>query len=269
MTEIRHAAGLAYREAGPADGAPVLMLHGFPESSYMWRALLTAVGDAGWRAIAPDFPGYGDSPADPPGTWERHVEALERFVAELELGPVVLVAHDWGGLIGLRWACDHPGAARALVVAGSGFFADGQWHGLASALREPGTGEQTIELFTPEALGATLQTLSSGIDDAAVGEYAKVLGDPLRRAGVLELYRSGDFEKLEPYAGRLAALGLPALLVWGAKDESAPVAGAQRFVRELDGARLEVLDDAGHFVFEDAPAETSAAVVAFLSGLGE
>ncbi len=79
MADLRTQDGIAYREAGPEDGPPVLLLHGFPESSYMWRDLLPALAGAGCRAIAPDFPGYGDSPADPPGTWERHVEALERF----------------------------------------------------------------------------------------------------------------------------------------------------------------------------------------------
>ena len=67
--------GIAYREAGPADGPAVLMLHGYPESSFMWRAPLAAVAEAGWHGVAPDLPGFGDSPPDPPGTWEHHVEA--------------------------------------------------------------------------------------------------------------------------------------------------------------------------------------------------
>jgi haloalkane dehalogenase len=73
------ATGLAYTEAGPADGPVALLLHGYPESSYMWRHLLPALATAGWRAVAPDLAGFGDSPPDPPGTWERHVEAVERF----------------------------------------------------------------------------------------------------------------------------------------------------------------------------------------------
>ena len=54
------------------------------------------------------------------------------------------VIHDWGGLIGLRWACEHPDAVEALVISSTGFFPDGKWHGMAKALREPGTGEQMI-----------------------------------------------------------------------------------------------------------------------------
>ncbi len=102
----------------------------------MWRAALVAVADAGWRGVAPDLPGFGDSPPDPPGTWERHVEAVERLRAGLGLGEVALVMHDWGALIGLRWACEHPGAVRALVISSSGFFPDGKWHGMARGLRD-------------------------------------------------------------------------------------------------------------------------------------
>jgi pimeloyl-ACP methyl ester carboxylesterase len=63
------AAGLFYREAGSADAPVVLLLHGYPESSFMWSGVMPAVADAGWRAVAPDFAGYGDSEPDPPGTW--------------------------------------------------------------------------------------------------------------------------------------------------------------------------------------------------------
>src|SRR5947209_3634402 len=95
---MKRAAGLAYREEGPEDGRAVLLVHGFPESSYMWRDAMPALGAAGWRALAPDLPGYGDSDPDPPGTWEHHVDAIERFVSELDPGPVALVTHDWGVL---------------------------------------------------------------------------------------------------------------------------------------------------------------------------
>jgi haloalkane dehalogenase len=77
------AAELFYREAGSAGAPVVLLLHGFPESSFMWSDAMPAIADAGWRAVAPDFAGYGDSEPDPPATWERHVEALERFRREL------------------------------------------------------------------------------------------------------------------------------------------------------------------------------------------
>ena len=96
---VRVAGGLAYREAGPAEGPVALLLHGYPESSYMWRDLMPALARAGWRALAPDLAGFGDSEPDPPGTWERHTQSIERFRSELGLERCVPVVHDWGGLI--------------------------------------------------------------------------------------------------------------------------------------------------------------------------
>lgn len=261
------AAHLAYRESGPKDGPVALLLHGFPESSYMWRSLLAELAEDGWHGVAPDFAGYGDSPPDPPGTWSRQVDALARFVEELDLRDVVLVVHDWGGLIGLRWACDHAERVRALVISGTGFFPDGRWHGMAEALRAPGTGEQLVESLTPESFGQLLAQSATGIDSDASTEYAKCLATPAHRRGLLELYRSGDFSELLPYEGRLAALDVPSLIVWGGEDAFAPVGGAHRLHRELGRSELAVLDGVGHFLWEDAPAASDAAVRRFLAPL--
>jgi haloalkane dehalogenase len=255
---------LRHREAGPADGPVALLLHGYPESSYMWRHLIGELAAEGWRAIAPDFAGYGDSEVDRPATWTSHVEAVERFRTELGLEDVVLIVHDWGSLIGLRWACDHPGVARGLVISDGGFFPDGRWHGLAQAMRTPETGEEVIRGMTQEGLLGLLGSVSKGIDEAAVADYWKAFSDDERRLAQLDLYRSGDFSELAAYEGQLAALALPTLLVWGEHDEFAPVAGAHRFQRELADTQLAVIEGTGHFVWEDEPAETSAAVLGFL-----
>ena len=82
-----------------------------------------------------------------------------------------------------------------------------------------------------------LGAVSRGIDAEAADEYFKAFADEPRRRGQLELYRSGDFAKLEPTQGRLAALGVPFLALWGEDDPFAPVAGAQRFADEIPGAR--------------------------------
>src|SRR3954470_2966240 len=108
---------LAFREAGDADAPVALMVHGYPNSSYLFRNVMPAVAEAGWRAAAPDLPGFGDTPLDGSrGTWEGPLEALREFVAAERLAPVALVAHDWGGLIGLRWAVEQPDAVSALVL---------------------------------------------------------------------------------------------------------------------------------------------------------
>jgi haloalkane dehalogenase len=266
VTDIDHAAGLAYRSAGEGDDV-VLFVHGVPESSYMWRDAMAATADAGWRAIAPDLAGFGDSEPDPPGTWERQIEALDRFVNELGTGPVVLVTHDWGVMIGLRWACDHPGAARALVISDGGFFADRRWHDMANVMRTPGDGEELMRNVTPELMAATLRSLCTGMTDEALAEYWKCYSDENRRQGILDLYRSGDFDKLEPYEGKLAALGLPALILWGENDNFASPKMAARFHEQLAGSRVDVVPDAGHFVWEDAPERTTGALVEFLRAL--
>ena len=255
---------LAFREAGPPEGRTVLFVHGYPESSYMWRHALEAVGAAGWHGIAPDLAGYGDSPPDPPGTWERHCQELELFVREHALSPVVVVTHDWGVLIGLRWACDHPADVAGLVISDGGFFADQRYNGLAESLRTPGQGEELVEGYTRDGLGALLQSVSTGIDDAAVDEYWKGAADPVRRRGHLELYRSGDFEKLAPYEGALARLAVPTLVVWGGQDRFSSSRHAARYAEEIEGCEIEVLPDAGHFVWEDEPELTSERLVRFL-----
>jgi haloalkane dehalogenase len=262
---VSSAGGLAYREAGPADGRVALLLHGFPESSYMWREPLRTLAGAGWRGLAPDLAGFGDSPPDPPGTWERQVAALERFRQTLGVERCVPVMHDWGGLIGLRWACDHPGAIDALVISSSGFFPDGKWHGMAQAMRTPEVGEQALGGLDREGFGGLLRATNPGFTEDELDEYWKGLADDSRRRNALELYRSGDFDKLAGY--RLADLDVPVLLIWGANDEFAPIAGAHRFQRELADTELVAIEDAGHFVWDEQPQRCAAVLSAFLARL--
>jgi haloalkane dehalogenase len=266
---VKRVGSIAYREALPSEPAPgaptALLVHGYPESSYMWRATLSALARAGIRAIAIDLPGFGDSEPDPPGTWERHVAALERFHGELGLERVALVAHDWGVMIGLRWACDHPDRASAIVVADGGFFADLHWHGMGDAMRTPGDGERLIDAFQRDGFDALMRSQSAAIDDAALDEYWKGFADETRRHAHLDLYRSGDFDKLAPYEGGVAALGVPTLVMWGAGDRFSSPRLAQRFCDEIPGARLKLFDDAGHFLFDDEPLAAAEAVAAFVA----
>jgi haloalkane dehalogenase len=257
---------LSYLEAGPDGDArgTLLCVHGYPESGHMWAPLVERAAQAGWKALAPDLPGYGDSPPDPPHTWQRMVDAVECFHDERVGGGVALCVHDWGGLIGLRWACEHPEHVRALVISATGFFPDGKWHGLARAMRAEGEGEQIVDGTTRQAFGQMLAAVAPGISERSCDEYYKAYADPQRRRGQLELYRSGDFEKLAPYEGRIAALDVPTLLLWGEDDFAAPVAGAHRFQRDIPGAELVVLDGTGHFVVEDAPERYAEALAGFL-----
>ena len=256
---------LAFREAGPADGRVALMVHGFPESSYMWEGVMPAVADAGWRAVAPDLAGFGDSALDPPGTSERQVDALERFRRTLGIERCALVVHDWGGLIGLRWACEHPEAVDGLVISSSGFFPDGKWHGMAQAMRTPEVGEQALGGLDREGFGGLLRSTHPGFTDEELDEYWKGLADDARKRNALELYRSGDFEKLAGY--RLADVDVPVQLIWGANDEFARIASAHRLEHELADTELVVLEDAGHFIWDERPDACGAALTAFLERL--
>lgn len=256
---------LVYRESLPVEEpkGTVLCVHGWPETSYMWRDQLEAVADAGWQAVAPDLPGYGDSPlGELRGTWTDHVGALDEFHREQELGEVVLVMHDWGGLIGLRWACEHPDLVRAMVISNSGFFPDGRWHGLADVMRTPDQGEAFIDGVDREGFGAMLRSVSPGMDERALDEYFKAYESEERRRGMLSLYRSGEFSEIESYD--LTTVKAPALILWGADDPFAPVAGAHRFDHELDDTSLVVVEGAGHFVYDDEPERCSREIVSFL-----
>jgi haloalkane dehalogenase len=175
------------------------------------------------------------------------------------------VTHDWGVMIGLRWACDHPGAASALAISDGGFFSDRRWHDLTNAMRTPGDGEQLIRAYTREGFAAAMHAVSSGMDGEAIAEYWKGFADDARRLGHLALYRSGDFDKLVPYEGRLAALGLPALILWGEEDRFAGVQMAERFHAELPGSELVLFEEAGHFVWDDQPERAAGALVDFLA----
>jgi haloalkane dehalogenase len=260
---------LAYREAlpeRPAAGAPTaLLVHGYPESSYMWRETLTALARAGVRALAPDLPGFGDSEVDPPGTWERHVDAIERFRNELGLERVALVAHDWGVMIGLRWACDQADAVTAIVVADGGFFADLHWHGVGEVMRTAGDGERLIAAFERDGFDALMRSQSPTMTDSALDEYWKGFTDETRRHAHLDLYRSGDFDKLALYGGRLARLDVPMLVMWGAGDRFSSPRLAQRYCDEVPGAELKLFDDAGHFLFDDEPRAAADAVAGFIA----
>jgi haloalkane dehalogenase len=231
----------------------------------MWRHLMNGLADAGWRSLAPDFHGFGDSGSDPPHTWERHLEAVGEFHAGLGLGQVALVVHDWGGLIGLAWACEHPDSVRALVISSTGFFPDGKWHGVAEVARTPGQGEEMVDGMTREGFDGLLRASGSGFDDAALDEYWKCFGDEDRRRGQLDFFRSMDFEKLAPYDGKLGELGVPTLILWGETDPFAFVPGAHRFNKEIPGSKLVIVEGGGHFVWEDDQERTTRETVEFLT----
>lgn len=256
---------LAHRSAGPDDGPVALLVHGFPETSHMWAGVMDALAERGIRSVAPDLPGYGDSPVDLPATWRRFVDALEEWRLAIGVERAALVGHDWGGMIGCRWATEHPDAVAALVLADTGYFADGKWHGMAEVMRTPGQGEELVASLTPDALGGLLRNVSPGMTDDAIAEYTRFATSDDARQGILDFYRTCEFAELAAGPIELADLGVPALILWGEDDQFAPVSGAYRFKKQMPDAEMVILPGVGHFSIDDAPAETTAAIVEFLA----
>jgi haloalkane dehalogenase len=109
-----------YVDEGPADGPVVLMLHGEPSWSYLYRKMIPPIAGAGLRAVAPDLVGFGRS--DKPVrredyTYQRHVDWMRGFLERVDLRGITLVCQDWGGLIGLRLVAEHPDRFARVVAA--------------------------------------------------------------------------------------------------------------------------------------------------------
>ena len=269
--EIKNTGDLSFRECLPerdAGAGPVLLVHGFPESSRMWEPLMKQLATQGRRSLAPDLYCLGDSRDPGPATYERNVAAFEHFCEHVLHADqqAVVVVHDWGGFIGLSWACRNRDRVEALVLSDTGFFSDGRWHGIAEMLRTE-QGEAAIEAFDKESFAAMLRADGAEFSDAAVDAYWRPFERGRGRQATLEFYRDMDFEKLAPYEGCLAEMAVPTLLLWGEKDNFAPLSGARRFNREIPGSDLVVIPDAGHFVFETAPERCNRVVGDFIAGL--
>ncbi len=230
----------------------------------MWVPLMDALVAEGRRCVAPDLYCLGDSDDPGPATFERNLAALTELHAELDLGRVALIVHDWGGFIGLAWACEHPDLVSALVISDTGFFSDGKWHGMAEAMRSE-RGEEIMAAVDRDGFAGLLRADGAGFSDEDVDEYWRPFAEGRGREATVEFYRSMDFEKLEPYQGKLAELGVPTLLLWGADDQFAPLAGAKRFRQEIPGSRLVAIEGAGHFAFDEEPERSVGEVVRFLA----
>ena len=266
--ELKREGPVAYREAlpdGPASGPPLVCVHGFPESSLMWEPLLEAAAGTGRRGLAPDLYGFGDSADFGPATFENSRERFSAWIDELGLESAVIVVHDWGGFVGLSWACDNPDRVAGLVVSDTGFFADGKWHGMAEALRSD-QGEALVGSLDRGGFTGLLNSGGETFSEAEIDAYWEPFAAGRGQAATLEFYRSMDFEKLGPWQGKLAEIDAPALILWGAEDPFAPLAGAKRFERELADARLVAIEGAGHFVFDERRQRCVTEVLAFLAG---
>ena len=258
---------LHYLDEGAGD--PVLLLHGEPTWSFLWRRLVPPL--AGHRrVIAPDLLGFGRSDKPTDSGWysyDRHVETIARLVAELDLERLTLVVHDWGGPIGLRLAVEHEQRVERLVILDTGIGAGSApsetWLRFAAVVRELG-GELDIGRLV--AAGT-----ARGLTDDVRAAYDAPFPTAESKAGALAFPELVPTGPNHPSAAAMLRVRdalrrwrKPALVVWGAEDAVLPAHLAERFVELLPNAQGPLLlEGASHFLQEDRPDELAAAILAF------
>lgn len=272
-----------YLDAGPPDAPVALLVHGNPSSGYLFRRFIAPLTRAGLRVVVPDHLGFGrsDKPEAPAAlTPEAHAARLAAFVTALDLRDVTLVAHDWGAALALDGFTGDPGRLRAVAVF-NGFA-----HAPDGSLPLP----LPLRLFRVPVLGALLVRglnlivraflLGGGLahpERLPEDARAAYLGAHPRwrdRAAMLALARAFPATAAEPTGRWLAALearlaSLPAMRVWvawGMRDATLPPAWIARWEATFPQATVTRLDDAGHFVQEDAHERLVPALTAWVTG---
>jgi pimeloyl-ACP methyl ester carboxylesterase len=255
-------------EAGPHDATEaVVFVHGNPGSSTDWTALVDATGELG-RAVAMDMPGFGK--ADKPRDFDYQVSAYADFLqgalTELGIERVHLVLHDFGGPFGLFWGLQHPDMWASVVLINIGIMPGYEWHTMARRWRTPVLGE-LMQAWIPRAgwrramQKANPKGLPAEFVDKMYDDY-----DHATRRAVLELYRA------TPDPGRtavelgaeMAELHKPALLIWGAKDPFIGVEFAERQREFFEVEDVAILQESGHWPFQDDPQRVAQTVLPFL-----
>ena len=281
--------GVRLHVAEAGEGPLVLLLHGFPQFWWTWRAQLSALAAAGFRAVAPDLRGYGASDKPPRGydlpTAAADVAALVRALGERD---AVVVGHDWGGLVGWTTAALHPRSVRRLVVLSmahprrlrAGLADPRQRRALRYALRFqlPRLPERRLTRTDDDPIAELLQRWSGPAwvhtpDFAeAVARYRAAARIPQAAYGAMEYFRWAGRSQLRPdglrFARRMAApVTAPTLQLHGDDDPAVLTATARGSDRYVAGAyEWRALPGVGHFLPEEAPDEVSAAIASWAAG---
>lgn len=267
-----------YREAGPKDAPVVLLLHGFPSSSHMFRDLIPELADR-YRVIAPDYPGFGQS-AMPPRerfayTFDNLADVIDKLTVQLGLARYALYVQDYGAPIGYRLAVKHPERVTAIVVQNGNAYDEGLansfWDPIKAYWHNPSSQAHRDALRPSLALGATRWQYTHGVRDVEHVSPDTWTHDQylLDRSGndeiQLDLFLSygsnpplyaqwqAYFRKYQP----------PMLIVWGEHDEIFPPAGAEPYKRDLKKLEFHLLD-AGHFALETRGSQIARLMREFL-----
>jgi len=267
-----------YREAGPAAAPSILLLHGFPTSSHMFRDLIPLLADR-FHLIAPDYPGFGFSSAPAPKqfryTFDRLADVMQRFTDAVALKRYALYAQDFGGPVGFRLAARRPERVSALIIQNANAYDEGLSDGVRNVVlrvwRER-TPETEAKLRTLFELPATMQQYFDGVLDASLvspdaWQHAQWGMD---RAGnkeiqfVLHANYGSNIDRYPEWHDYFRRHQPPTLIVWGKGDKVFTVAGAEAYSKDLKSIELHLLD-AGHFALETHAAEIAAHIRRFLA----
>jgi len=249
---------LAHLDVGPADGPVVVLFHGEPTWSFLWRKVVPPLVAAGYRCILPDLPGFGrsDKPTDFGWyTYDRHVAAAADLMAHLDVRDATFVVHDWGGPVGLRTAVDHPGHAARLVILDTGLFTGEQrmtdaWE----AFR--GFVERTENLPVSMLVGGACATPPAPEVLAAYdAPYPNAASKAGARAFPLMIPLRPDMPGAAEGRTTVAALAewdAPKLVLWADGDPILPFKVGERFAAAVGAPAPETVANASHFLQEDA-----------------
>jgi haloalkane dehalogenase len=260
-----------YVDEGTGD--PILFVHGIPTWSFKWRHLIRALSPT-HRCIAPDHLGFGlsERPHGAPYTPEWHAENLAEFVERLELAPLTLVIHDFGGPIALPLALHRPDLVRRLVVINSWMWSFIGDRDMESKGRIAGSAvgrflyrwaNMSLRVIMPSAYGDRRK-----LTPAIHRQYLDRFPDHWSRGAVLWplaralLGSSAFYESL--WRERASLVTLPALIVWGMKDSAFRPNQLARWKSALSNATVVELPDAGHWPHEEEPDRVVDALSRFL-----
>ncbi|GAA4588911.1 haloalkane dehalogenase [Planotetraspora phitsanulokensis] len=264
---------MAYVEAGPADGPPVLLLHGEPSWSFLYRHVMEKLAAAGLRAVAPDLIGFGrsDKPARPEDhSYARHVEWTRALAFDvLDLRGVTLVGQDWGGLIGLRLVAEHPGRFARVVAANTGLPTGDipmpeVWHRFREAVATAPVLD--VARFVQSGCATTLSDDVRRAYDAPFPSEEHKAG-PRAMPGLVPITPDDPASEANRAAwATLTTLDLPFLVAFSDGD---PITGGmapilKKSMAGAAGIDHPVIKGAGHFLQEDAGPELGEIVAAFV-----
>lgn len=262
-----------YREAGPRDAPAILLLHGFPTSSHMFRYLMPLLADR-YRLVAPDYPGFGQSDMPPPDkftySFDNVAALIDKFTASVGLTRYALYLQDYGAPIGYRIATAHPERVSALVVQNGNAYDEGiagefwatskaYWadktEANASKIRPILEADVTKWQYTEGARHVEHVSPDAWTLDQA---YLDRPGNKAIQMEMLYSYGSNPphYPAWQAYFRRHQP---PMLIVWGKNDKIFPPAGAYPYLRDLPRAELHLLDT-GHFALE----EDSVAIAGYM-----